>query len=82
MRVSEPVEVYRTADGKHHPTEEKALEHVLDKIREEVERSFLPLIEKGKRSQSEIFETVMTLLPDIIALQKLDSLLKKYDLDR
>lgn len=69
------VKVYQTTDGKQHETREKANEYVLDKVREFIDKRLQPLILQGKRSHNDIYEVVLTLLPDKESLDELDQIL-------
>lgn len=78
METSIEVKVYQTTDGKQHETREKADEYVLDKVREFVDKALNPLILQGKRSQNDIYEVIMTLLPDKKSLDELDQILVDF----
>lgn len=62
-RVYEPVEVYRTADGKDHPTPAKARDHAADCCREVLDKALAGL-DPARFTRNDRFTVIMALIPD------------------
>lgn len=67
----EEVNMFKTPDGKLHETEEKAMEHILDKARELLDKRLSSLTMKRMLTRSEQYQLIMTLFPDYRALMNL-----------
>ncbi len=60
----EPVEMYKTADGKIHESEKKAQEHIESQVQEYIEKLIQQADTKHILSQSNIYGIVLKIVPD------------------
>jgi hypothetical protein len=68
-------QMFKAADGKAFEDEEKAIEYVLDKVREGLDPRLAPMMAGGHLSANDRFKIVMALVPNAAAAESLRGIL-------